>query len=49
MRIEFLDPRRSIFATPRSRFSTVPLRLHKPSQGMAGKDGTKQTGMGSKE
>jgi hypothetical protein len=49
MRIEFLDPAGRFLRLPRSRFSTVPLKLHKPSQGMAGKDGNKQTGMGSKE
>jgi hypothetical protein len=39
----FSTPAGRFLRLPRSRFSTVPLRLHKPSQGMAGKDKNKQT------
>ena len=38
----FSTPAGRFLRLPRSRFSTVPLKLHKPSQGMAGKDGNKQ-------
>ena len=40
----FSTPAGRFLRLPRSRFSTVPFRLHKPSQGMAGKDGNKQDG-----